>query len=79
MEQFKHNFFGVDASKHYSSYFKRMLGRRIVVCRKSSDSITIDVDTSFDLEQFEHDFFHMSSSKHYSSNRFERLFGRRIL
>ena len=56
-----------------------MLGRRIVVCRKSSDSITIDVDTSFDLEQFEHDFFHMSSSKHYSSNRFERLFGRRIL
>jgi hypothetical protein len=79
LEQFKHNFFGVDASKHYRSHFERMLGRRNVVHRKSSDSITLDDDTSFDLEQFEHDFFHMSSSKHYISNRFERLFGRLIL
>lgn len=79
LEQFKHNFFGVDSPKHQSSRLKRMLGRRIVVHRKSYDSITLVDDTSFDLEQFEHDFFHMSSSKHYSSNRFERLFGRRIL
>jgi hypothetical protein len=79
LEQFKHNFFGVDSPKHQSSRLKRMLGRRIVVHRKSYDSITLVDDTSFDFEQFEHDFFHMSSSKHYSSNRFERLFGRRIL
>ena len=79
LEQFKHNFFGVDSPKLQSSRLKRMLGRRIVVYRKSYNSITLVDETSFDLEQFEHDFFHMSSSKHYSSNRFERLFGRRIL